>query len=102
MTPTWHPSSPGGPGARQQPPPPAQTHSQIGDSQSLDFMTLKTMIPSYDLILILSSCWYLGAQGFVGLQHVQQLRVVNLKQHPSDLPCQAGVHGLDQGEQAFP
>lgn len=32
MTPTWHPSSPGGPGARQQPPPPAQTHREIGET----------------------------------------------------------------------
>lgn len=59
------------------------------------------MIPSYDLILILSSCWYLGAQGFVGLQHVQQLRVVNLQQHPSDFTSQVGVKAMDQRVQSL-
>lgn len=35
------------------------------------------------------------------LQHVQQLRVVDLQQHASDLACQLGIHALNQREQAF-
>lgn len=33
------------------------------------------------------------------LQHVQQLRVVNLQQHAGDLASQLRVHALDQWEQ---
>lgn len=43
----------------------------------------------------------LGAQGFRRLQHVEQLRVVDLQKHSGDLTGQAGVHVLNQGEQAL-
>lgn len=32
---------------------------------------------------------------------MQQLRVVNLQQHASDLASQLGVHGLDEREQSL-
>lgn len=38
----------------------------------------------------------LGVQGLGGLQHVQQLRVVNLQQHPGDFSSQVWVEGADQ------
>ena len=31
-----------------------------------------------------------------GLQHVKQLRVINLQQHASDFPSEVGVKCLDQ------
>ena len=44
---------------------------------------------------------HLGVEGLWGLQHEQQLRVVNLQQHPSYLPSQVRVHRLDKWEQTF-
>lgn len=44
---------------------------------------------------------YLRAQGLVGLQHVQQLWVVDLQQHAGDLPREAGVHGLNEREETL-
>lgn len=40
-------------------------------------------------------------QRVVVLQHVQQLRVVDLQQHAGDLTGQLRVHRLDDREQAF-
>lgn len=43
----------------------------------------------------------LGAQRLRRLQHVQQLRVVDLQQHAGYFSCQRGVHVLDQGEETL-
>ena len=42
---------------------------------------------------------YLLLQEVVILQHVQQLGVVDLQEHPGDLPSQVGVYSLDQWEE---
>merc|ERR1719205_425180 len=44
---------------------------------------------------------YLALQGLVVLQHVQQLRVVDLEKHASDFAGQIGEHALDQREQTL-
>ena len=49
----------------------------------------------------LHSLLHLGAERLGGLQHVQQLRAVDLQQHPSYLPSQVRVHRLDEWEQAL-
>lgn len=40
-------------------------------------------------------------QGLRCLQHVQQLRVVYLQQHPSDFSSQVWVQGVDQWVQSL-
>lgn len=44
---------------------------------------------------------HLGAQRLGRLEHVQQLRVVDLQQHACDLPCQVGVHVLNQRKETL-
>ena len=41
------------------------------------------------------SLLHLALQGGGGLEHVQQLRVVDLQQHPGDLAGQVGVLALE-------
>lgn len=48
-----------------------------------------------------ASSTHLWAERLWRLEHVEKLRVVNLKQHTSDLSCKAQVHGLDEGKQAL-
>lgn len=48
-----------------------------------------------------TECPYLGMQGVGGLQEEQQLRVVDLQQHPRDLASQRGVHRMDQRVEAL-
>ena len=44
---------------------------------------------------------HLGVEGLWGLQHEQQLRVVNLQQHARDLAGQVGVDIVDKGEETL-
>lgn len=44
---------------------------------------------------------HLGAERLWRFEHVQQFRVVNLQQHACDLPCQVGVHVLNQREETL-
>ncbi len=43
----------------------------------------------------------LWPQGLRRLQHVQQLRVIDLQQHSGDLSSQTGMHVLDEREQTL-
>ena len=43
-------------------------------------------------------CTYLSLQAGWVLKHVEQLRVVNLKQHPSNLASKVGMLALKEGK----
>merc|ERR1712203_1248514 len=43
----------------------------------------------------------LALEGLLVLQHVNQLRVVDLEQHAGDLAGQVRIHGLDEREEAL-
>ena len=45
---------------------------------------------------------HLGLEGLRRLQHVQQLRVVNLQEHAGDLAGQGGGQPADEGKQSLP
>lgn len=44
---------------------------------------------------------HLGAERLRRLQHVEELRVVDLKQHAGDLSCKTQVHVLDEGKETL-
>ena len=71
----------GGPGVRQQLPQPARR-------------TLDSSQPS-------SRDSYLALKRVVILQHVEELGVVNLEQHTSDLASEVRVHPLNEREQSL-
>lgn len=45
---------------------------------------------------------YLSVQGLGRLQHMQQLRVVDLQQHPSDFTSQVWMQSVNQWVQSLP
>lgn len=45
---------------------------------------------------------YLSVQGLWRLQHMQQLWVVDLQQHPSDFTCQVWMQSVNQWVQSLP
>lgn len=116
---------PGGPAAQPQPHPPTNNINQVNNSITY-YHSYKLICTRHHLkpirgIHSFLKCYdYFGFPGLQGispgdtflsgsrtdlraerlgrLQHVEQLRVIYLQQHASDLSSQAGVHVLDEGE----
>lgn len=106
----WSPSSgrppwPDEPAVQPQPHPPKHSRSpNVSNSEhSALLFKRKTLKRINRLTLSILTCAStdLWAERLWGLQHVEQLRVVDLQQHACDLACQAGVHVLDQWKQTL-
>lgn len=117
------PPSPGGPEAQQQPHPPKikpkntlwciwtiideliQATWLVNPESCLVMVLLETnhiyWRTATDFQVYKQMYTDLWAQWLRWLKHVEKLRVVDLKQHTSDLACQARMHVLDQGEQTL-
>lgn len=93
------------PAVQPQPHPPKHSRSpNVSNSEHSALLfkrkTLK-IINGLTLLIITCVSTDLWAERLWGLQHVEQLWVVDLQQHACDLACQAGVHVLDQWKQTL-
>lgn len=99
------PPWPDEPAVQPQPHPPKHSRSpNVSNSEhSALLFKRKTLKRINRLTLLILTCVStdLWAERLWGLQHVEQLRVVDLQQHACDLACQAGVHVLDQWKQTL-
>lgn len=93
------------PAVQPQPHPPKHSRSpNVSNSEHSALLfkrkTLKIIngLTSFIITCVSTDLW---AERLWGLQHVEQLWVVDLQQHACDLACQAGVHVLDQWKQTL-